>query len=188
MAAVARAGTGVGFISVGFPAIPVMSQRVGLTTLRTGGAFGAGCYAESTFLRFDVFAASAAGAGVPGIATGFPVAPVVRPVRLTEGINATAAQCFFRACGFLPALRPVILCIRFFAPIAVKCVRGLGFTDQLEIRADTRFAICFFVIGHRSGCYKEQRHRQETCSQPFFHLLFLLHLVVLGGAEGRRVI
>ena len=42
-------------------------------------------------------------------------------------------------------------------------------------------SILLACMRHRSGCYKEQRYRQETCSQPFFHLLFLLHLVVLGG-------
>ena len=42
-------------------------------------------------------------------------------------------------------------------------------------------SILLACMRHRSGCYKEQRYRQETCSQPFFHLLFLLHLVVLRG-------
>ena len=40
-------------------------------------------------------------------------------------------------------------------------------------------SILFACMRHRSGCYKEQRYRQETCSQPFLHLLFLLQLVVL---------
>ena len=42
-------------------------------------------------------------------------------------------------------------------------------------------SILLACMRHRSGCYKEQRHRQETCSQPFLHLLFLLHLVVGRG-------
>ena len=42
-------------------------------------------------------------------------------------------------------------------------------------------SILLACMRHRSGCYKEQRYRQETCSQPFLHLLFLLHLVVGRG-------
>ena len=132
MAAIARAGTGVGLISVGFPAIPVMPQHVGLTALRTGGAFGAGRYAESTFLRFGVCTASVAGTDVAGVAAGFPLAPVVRPVRLTEEAIAAIAPCLFHACGFVPAFRPMILCKFFPAESAEQCVLGFGSIANLE--------------------------------------------------------
>ena len=54
MAGVALAGTGVGFISVGRPCAPVMTQHVNRTALSAGGRYGAGRCAEGTILRFGV--------------------------------------------------------------------------------------------------------------------------------------
>ena len=54
MAGVALAGMGVGFISVGCPCAPVMTQLVNRTALSAGGRFGAGRCAEGTILRFGV--------------------------------------------------------------------------------------------------------------------------------------
>ena len=181
MAAIACAGTGVGFISVGFPAIPVMPQHVGLTALRTGGTFGAGRYAESTFLRFGVCAESVAGADVAGVAEGFPLAPVVRPVRLTEEAIIAIAPCLFRACGFVPAFRPMIPCKFFPAESAAQRVLVFCSIDNFEGVPFTIAAVRLPVSGYRRGCCKEQHNRQETCSQPFFmrfsssNLLFLLY-------------
>ena len=54
MAGVALAGMGVGFISVGCPCAPVMTQQVNRTALSAGGRYGAGRCAEGTILRFGV--------------------------------------------------------------------------------------------------------------------------------------
>ena len=54
MAGVALAGMGVGFISVGCPCAPVMTQLVNRTALSAGGRYGAGRCAEGTILRFGV--------------------------------------------------------------------------------------------------------------------------------------
>lgn len=42
-------------------------------------------------------------------------------------------------------------------------------------------SILFACMRHRSGCYKEQRYRQETCSQPFLHLFFSFILLWAGA-------
>lgn len=54
VAGIALAGMGVGFISVGRPSAPVMTQQVSRTALSAGGRFGAGRCAEGTILRFGV--------------------------------------------------------------------------------------------------------------------------------------
>ena len=54
VAGIALAGAGVGFISVGRPSAPVMTQQVSRTALSAGDRFGAGRCAEGTILRFGV--------------------------------------------------------------------------------------------------------------------------------------
>ena len=119
VAGVARADVGVGFISVGFPAIPVMSQRVGLMTLSTGNRLGAGRCAEGTILRLGSVIECAivrAGAGVGFISVGFPVAPIV--VAPSETPRAAATLLFDDAACRIGVVNKVILQDLFLAVIA----------------------------------------------------------------------
>ncbi len=187
VAGVARAGAGVGFISVGCPAVPVMTQLGIRTALGAGGIVVAGRYAESAILRFGVVAVVSASAGVGASADGLPLAPVVRPVITEElGTHSTFRQS--RARSFCPRRTPMILCKLLIAVVTVQCMLILGSTAQLKGIAITIVAVRPAMPGHRGGCYKEQRNRQETCNQPFFHVFLLLKSLVFPAPKtaGRK--
>ena len=104
-------------------------------------------------------------------AVGLPITPAVRPI-IAEACRTGAAQRFLHACSFFP--NRMRFCKILITKGAVQCVLGLGGIEKLEGLPDAIVAVRFPVIGHRCGCYKEQRNRQETCSQPFFHVFLLL--------------
>ena len=112
-----------------------------------------------------------ADAGVGASAVGRPIAPVVRPV-IAEACRTGAAQRFLHARSFFP--NRMRLCKSLIAIGAVQCVLVLGSIEKLEGLPNAIVAVRLPVIGHRCGCYKEQRNRQETCSQPFFMFFLLL--------------
>ena len=109
------------------------------------------------------------------VTPGLPCAPVVRPV-FTVGHKTRSTYRNFRASGFVPGCiyAPMILCKLIIAAATVQRMviffsfayfKGIPFAI-VAVQPDMR--------SHRRGCYKEQRNRQETCSQPFFHVFLLL--------------
>ena len=106
---------------------------------------------------------------------GLPCAPVVRPV-FTVGHKTRSTYRNFRASGFVLGCiyAPMILCKLIIAAVTVQRMviffsfayfKGIPFAI-VAVQPDMR--------SHRRGCYKEQRNRQETCNQPFFHVFLLL--------------
>ena len=109
------------------------------------------------------------------VAPGLPCTPVVRPV-FTVGHKTRSTYRNFRASGFVLGCiyAPMILCKLIMAVVTVQRMviffsfayfKGIPFAI-VAVQPDMR--------SHRRGCYKEQRNRQETCSQPFFHVFLLL--------------
>ena len=109
------------------------------------------------------------------VAPGLPCAPVVRPV-FTVGHKTRSTYRNFRASGFVLGCiyAPMILCKLIIAAVTVQRMviffsfayfKGIPFAI-VAVQPDMR--------SHRRGCYKEQRNRQETCNQPFFHVFLLL--------------
>ena len=109
------------------------------------------------------------------VTPGLPCAPVVRPV-FTVGHKTRSTYRNFRASGFVLGCiyAPMILCKLIIAAVTVQRMviffsfayfKGIPFAI-VAVQPDMR--------SHRRGCYKEQRNRQETCNQPFFHVFLLL--------------
>ena len=132
--------------------------------------------AGAAFVVHRIAAVTLAGAEMlTVVAPGLPCAPVVRPV-FTVGHKTRSTYRNFRASGFVLGCiyAPMILCKLIIAAVTVQRMviffsfayfKGIPFAI-VAVQPDMR--------SHRRGCYKEQRNRQETCNQPFFHVFLLL--------------
>ena len=164
--------------------MPVLPRREGMCAVVLPAA-GAACsqrnagraaVAGAAFGVDRIAAVALAVADMLTVVTpGLPCAPVVRPV-FTVGHKTRSTYRQFRARGFVLGCiyAPMILCKLIMAAVTVQRMviffsfayfKGIPFAI-VAVQPDMR--------SHRRGCYKEQRNRQETCNQPFFHVFLLL--------------